>query len=150
MEIILLENIENLGNLGDKVAVKAGFARNFLVPNGKAKMATASNLAEFEELRAELEKAAAEALAQAEKRKTAIEAIGTVTITAQVGSEGKLFGSIGTADIADAITAAGSDVEKKEVRLPEGAIRHTGEQEISIHLYTGLDVLVNVKIIGEE
>lgn len=150
MEVILLENIENLGSLGDKVTVKAGFARNFLLPGNKAKPATAENIAEFEQKRAELEKAAAEALATAESRKAAIEALGTVNITAKVGSEGKLFGSIGTVDIADAITAAGSEVEKREVRLPEGALRVIGEHEIDVHLYTDVDVTITINIIGEE
>lgn len=150
MEVILLENIENLGSLGDKVTVKAGFARNFLVPGGKAKPATAANIAEFEKIKAELEKAAAEALSRAQGRKQAIEAIGSVVITAKVGSEGKLFGSIGTADIADAISAAGSEVEKREIRLPEGALRVTGEHEIDIHLYTDVDVKITVNIVGEE
>ena len=150
MEVILLENIENLGSLGDKVTVKAGFARNYLLPGGKAKPATAENLAEFEQKRAELEKAAAEALATAQTRKAAIEALGSVNITAKVGSEGKLFGSIGTGDIADAITAAGCEVEKREIRLPEGALRVTGEHEVDLHLYTDVDVTITVNIIGEE
>ena len=150
MEVILLENIENLGSLGDKVTVKPGYARNFLLPSGKAKPATAENLAEFERIKAELEKAAAEALAIAEQRKSAIEALGSIEITAKVGSEGKLFGSIGTADIADAITAAGVEVEKREIRLPEGALRMTGEHSIDIHLYTDVDVTITVNIIGEE
>lgn len=150
MEVILLQNIENLGNLGDKVSVKAGFARNLLVPSGKAKMATPANLEEFEKIRADLEKAAAKTLAEAQTRKAAIEANGGINITAQVGSEGKLFGSVGTSDIADALTAAGCATEKKEVRMPEGAIRATGEFPITIHLYTDVDVVVNVNIIGEE
>ena len=150
MEIILLENIDNLGSLGDKVSVKAGFARNFLFPGGKAKPATAENLAEFEAKRAELEKAAAEALATAQARKAAIEALGKVTITAKVGTEGKLFGSIGTGDIADAVTAAGAEIEKRDVRLPEGALRTTGEHEIEIHLYTDVNVTVIIDIVGEE
>ena len=150
MEVILLENIENLGTLGEKVSVKSGFARNYLVPHGKAKMATAANIAEFEARRADLEKAAAEAKAGGEARKTAIEALGAIEITAKVGSEGKLFGSIGTTDIADAITAAGHAVEKREVRLPEGAIRTTGEHQIDIHLYTDVDTTVTILIIGEE
>ncbi len=112
MEVILLENIENLGTLGDKVSVKSGFARNYLVPHGKAKIATVANLAEFEARRAELEKAVADALAEAQTRQQAIEALGTLEIAAKVGSEGKLFGSIGTADIAEAIAAAGVVVEK--------------------------------------
>ena len=150
MEIILMENIENLGSIGDKVSVKAGFARNYLVPQGKAKMATAENLAEFEAQRAELEKAAAEARAAAETRKQAIEALGPVEITARVGSEGKLFGSIGVADVCDAIEALGGDVQKSEVRMPEGALRVTGEHIIDIHLYTDIDTQVTVNIIGEE
>ena len=150
MEVILLENIENLGSLGDKVSVKAGFARNYLVPHGKAKMATAANLAEFEARRAELEKAAAEAKATAETRRQAIEALGAIEITAKVGSEGKLFGSIGVADVADAITAAGPEVEKREIRMPEGAIRATGEHQIDIHLYTDIDTSVTINVVGEE
>ncbi len=150
MEVILLENIENLGSLGDKVSVKSGFARNYLVPQGKAKMATTANLAEFEAQRAELEKAADEAKAQGEARRDGIAALGNIEISAKVGSEGKLFGSIGTVDIADAITAAGQAVEKREIRLPEGAIRNTGEHEIDIHLYTDIDVTVNIVVVGEE
>jgi len=150
MEVILLENIENLGSLGDKVTVKPGFARNYLLPSGKAKPATPENLAEFEQRRAELEKAMAEAKARAEERKQAIEALGQVEITAKVGSEGKLFGSIGTADIADAITAAGTAIEKREVRLPEGALRVTGEHEIDLHLHTGVDAKILIVIVGEE
>ena len=150
MEVILLENIENLGSLGDKVSVKSGFARNYLVPQGKAKMATVANIAEFEAIRSELEKAAADAKGKAEARQAAITALGNIEITAKVGSEGKLFGSIGTVDIADAITAAGQEVEKREVRLPEGAIRNIGEHQIDIHLYTDIDVTVSVVVIGEE
>lgn len=150
MEVILLENIENLGSLGDKVSVKAGFARNFLVPHGKAQMATADNLAQFEERRAELEAAAAKAKAENETRKEKIEALGTVVITSKVGSEGKLFGSIGTSDIADAIVAAGGSVEKREVRLPEGTIRTTGDHVIDIHLYTDVDAVITVSVVGEE
>ncbi|MCP4187797.1 MAG: 50S ribosomal protein L9 [Gammaproteobacteria bacterium] len=150
MEVILLENIENLGSLGDKVSVKAGFARNYLVPHGKAKMATATNLAEFEARRVELENAAAEAKAHGEARQQAIEALGAIEITAKVGSEGKLFGSIGTSDIADAISAAGQEVEKREIRLPDGAIRNTGEHQIDIHLYTDIDTSVTINVVGEE
>ena len=150
MEVILMENIENLGSLGDKVTVKAGFARNFLVPGGKAKPATAANLEAFEQQRAELEKVAAEALAAANTRKDAIDALESVNISAKVGSEGKLFGSIGNSDIADALTAVGCAIEKREVRLPEGALRVTGEQDVVIHLYTDVDVTVAINIIGEE
>ena len=150
MEVILLENIENLGAVGDKVNVKSGFARNFLVPQGKAKVATATNLAEFEAQRAELEKAAAEARTEAEARKQALEALDAVEITARVGSEGKLFGSIGVADVSDALEALGQTVEKKEIRMPEGAIRVTGEHLIDIHLYSDIDARIKLNIIGEE
>lgn len=150
MEVILLENIENLGSLGDKVTVKAGFARNFLVPGGKAKPATAANLAEFEKIKVDLEKAAANARATAESRKQTIEALGSVEISAKVGSEGKLFGSIGTADIADAVTASGCELEKRELRMPEGAFRVTGEHQVTIHLYSDVDVTITVNIVGEE
>jgi large subunit ribosomal protein L9 len=150
MEVILLENIENLGSLGDKVSVKAGYARNFLVPQRKAQMATADNLAQFEERRADLEAAAASAKAENETRKKKIEALGTVVITSKVGSEGKLFGSIGTSDIADAIIAVGGVVEKREVRLPEGTIRTTGEHVIDIHLYTDVDAVITISVVGEE
>jgi len=150
VEIILLENIENLGALGDKVNVKAGFARNYLLPKGKGKPATAANLEAFEKQRAELEKIAAAALAAAEARKAAIEALGTVQITAKIGSEGKLFGSIGTADIADALEVMGGAVEKREIRLPEGSLRMTGEHEVDIHLYTDVDVTIIVNITGAE
>jgi large subunit ribosomal protein L9 len=150
MEVILLENIENLGSLGDKVSVKSGFARNFLVPHGKAKMATAANLAEFEARRVELEKAAAETMNEAHLRQKAIDELGTLEITAKVGSEGKLFGSIGLADIVEAITAAGAVVEKRDIRMPDGAIRTTGEHQIDIHLYTDVDSTVTISIIGEE
>ena len=150
MEVILLENIENLGTLGDKVSVKSGFARNFLVPHGKAKVATAANLAEFEARRAELEKAAAEALGGAEARQQAIEALGVLEIKAKVGSEGKLFGSIGNVDIADAVTASGVPVEKREIRLPDGPIRTVGEHTINIHIYTDVDCSVTINVIEED
>ena len=150
MEVILMENVENLGAVGDKVNVKSGFARNYLVPQGKAKMATAANLAEFEAQRAELEKAAAEALQAAEARKSQIEALGVIEVTARVGSEGKLFGSIGVADVCDAIAALDVTVEKSEIRMPEGALRVVGEHVVDIHLYTDVDAQVNLNIIGEE
>jgi large subunit ribosomal protein L9 len=150
MEVILMENVENLGSVGDKVNVKSGFARNYLVPHGKAKMATAANLAEFEAIRAELEKAAADARQTAESRKLEIEALGAIEITARVGSEGKLFGSIGVADISDSIASLGGNVEKSEIRMPEGALRTVGEHIVDIHLYTDIDTQVTVNIIGEE
>jgi large subunit ribosomal protein L9 len=150
MEVILLENIENLGSVGDKVNVKSGFARNFLVPHGKAKIATAANLAEFEARRAELVKAAATALQAAEIRKQEIEALAVIEITARVGSEGKLFGSVGVADVSDAIATLGLTVEKSEIRMPEGALRVVGEHVVDVHLYTDIDTQVTVNIIGEE
>ena len=150
MEVILLENIENLGSVGDKVSVKSGFARNYLVPQAKAKVATAENIAEFEARRAELEKAAAEARGTAEARKQAIESLDTIEVTARVGSEGKLFGSIGVADVCEAIAALGETVEKSEIRMPEGALRVTGEHIVDIHLYTDIDTQVTINIVGEE
>ena len=150
MDVILMENVENLGSVGDKVNVKSGFARNYLVPQGKAKMATSANLAEFEAVRAELEKAAAQALQEAQTRKQEIEALGVIEVTARVGSEGKLFGSIGVADVSDAIASLGGNVEKSEIRMPEGALRVEGEHQVDIHLYTDIDTQVTVNIIGEE
>lgn len=150
MEVILMEEIENLGTVGDKVSVKAGFARNFLVPQGKAKMATAANLAEFEARRAELERAAAEAKTEAEQRKAAIEALGVIEISARVGSEGKLFGSDGVAEICEAVEAIGGDVQKSELRMPEGALRVIGEHVVDIHLYTDIDTQITINIVGVE
>jgi len=150
MEVILLENIENLGSVGDKVNVKSGFARNYLVPQAKAKVATAENVAEFEARRVELEKAADEAKATAETRKQAIEALGVIEVTALVGAEGKLFGSIGVGDVCDAIATLGETVEKSEIRMPEGALRVVGEHIVDIHLYTDIDTQVTINITGEE
>lgn len=148
MEVILLEKVANLGNLGDKVSIKAGYGRNYLVPKGKAVAATAEKIKEFEARRAELEKAAAEKLAAAQARAEAIGKL-NVVITNKAGEEGKLFGSVGTQDIAEAITSAGAVVEKHEVRLPEGVIRHIGDYEITINLHTDVDVTVPVKIAAE-
>jgi len=149
MEVILLEKVENLGNLGDKVAVRSGYARNFLVPSGKAKYATPENIAEFEARRAELEKAAAEALAAAEARREKLDGM-EVSITMKAGSEGKLFGSVGTADIAEAVTAAGAELAKREVRLPEGVLRTAGEYEIDLHLHSDVNASIKLTIVGEE
>lgn len=149
MEVILLENIGNLGGLGDKVDVKAGYGRNFLIPKGKAVPATSDNVAAFEARRAELERAAAEALTAAQKRAESLRALGTITIEANVGEEGKLFGSIGTRDIADAVTAAGCEVDKSEVRLPEGALREMGEYEVSVQLHADVTAELNVAIVPE-
>jgi large subunit ribosomal protein L9 len=149
MEVILFEKIDRLGGIGDLVNVKAGFARNFLLPQGKAKVATDANKAEIETRRAEFEKMAAEALVAAEKRRDQIEAL-AIEITAKSGTEGKLFGSIGNVDIAAALTEKGVEVEKREVRLPDGPIRQAGEYEITLHLHTDVDAVAKVTIIGEE
>lgn len=149
MEVILLEKIDRLGGLGDLVNVKAGYARNFLLPSGKAKVANADNIAEIEARRAELEKQAAEAVAAAEARRDQITAL-KVSITAKSGTEGKLFGSVGNADIAEAVTAAGVNIEKREVRLPEGPIRLAGEYEIALHLHADVDATLQLVIIADE
>ncbi|MFZ5514208.1 MAG: 50S ribosomal protein L9 [Pseudomonadota bacterium] len=148
MEVILLSKVENLGNLGDVVKVRNGYARNFLIPYGKAKAATKANVAEFEARRAELEKAAAEALAAAQARAAQLEGV-AVTIAGKAGTEGKLFGSIGTAEIADALTAAGHAVEKREVRMPTGPLRAVGEYDIELHLHTDVNTSVKVNVIAE-
>ncbi|SCZ49773.1 50S ribosomal protein L9 [Thiohalomonas denitrificans] len=147
MEVILLENVRNLGNLGDKVTVKSGYGRNFLIPTGQAVMATAKNLAAFEERRAELEKKAAEVRAAAQARADKLAELGTITLKANAGEEGKLFGSIGPADIADAITAAGMEVEKREVQMPEGPLRALGEYDIDVQFES--DVYQSIKVVVE-
>jgi len=149
MEVILLENIGNLGVLGDKVDVKPGYGRNFLIPQGKAVPATVDNVAKFEARRAELEAAAAETLSSAQARADALAALAAVEIAATAGEEGKLFGSVGTRDIAEALTAAGCEVDKAEVRLPEGAIRELGEFEIMIQLHAEVSTTVAIQIIAE-
>ena len=148
MEVILLEKIDNLGGLGDKVNVKSGYGRNFLIPSGKAVTATKNNIAEFEARRAELEKQAAEALAAAEARKTVLENL-TVTIERKAGEEGRLFGSVGTADIAAAVAEAGGELEKREVRLPEGPFHNLGEFDVEVHLHSDVDATVKVIIKPE-
>ncbi len=149
MEIILLEKVVNLGNLGDKVNVKSGYARNFLIPQLKAVMATATKVAEFEARRAELEKVAADKLAAAQKRADVLAKI-EVVIAHKAGDEGKLFGSVGTVDIAKAMTDAGSVVDKNEVRLPEGIIRQVGEYAIDVNLHADVTVAVNVSVVAED
>jgi len=149
MEVILLENIGNLGGLGDKVNVKSGYGRNFLIPQGKAVAATAANLVEFEARRAELEAAAATVLAAAETRAEAINGFGLLTIEANAGEEGKLFGSIGTRDIAEALTAAGTEVDMSEVRLPDGALREVGEFEVAIAVHHDVSAMVVVAVVPE-
>jgi len=148
MEIILLEKIENLGAIGDKVNVKPGYARNYLVPQGKAAPATAGNIAEFEARRAELELASTDALQAAEARRDLL-ADKQITISAKAGEEGKLFGSIGTADIASSLSDAGVTVERNEVRLPEGAFRMLGDYEVQVHLHADVNVTVKLTIEAE-
>ena len=149
MEVILLQKVANLGSIGDRVKVKSGYGRNFLLPTGKATVANAANLAAFEERRAELEKAAADKKASAESRAAQLAEL-EVTITATAGDEGKLFGSVGTADIADALSAAGQAVERAEVRLPEGPIRIVGEHAVTLHLHADVDVQITVAIAAED
>lgn len=149
MEVILLEKMRNLGALGQKVKVKPGFARNFLIPQGKAVYANEANLAKFEARRAELEKIESEKHGKALTRQQALNAIGTITIAAKAGDEGKLFGSIGTRDIVDAINKAGAPVEKREVRLPEGALRKTGEYDITVELDSDLTATIKVNVVPE-
>ncbi|MEQ9465260.1 MAG: 50S ribosomal protein L9 [Haliea sp.] len=149
MEVILLENIGNLGGLGDKVDVKAGYGRNFLVPQGKAVPATRDNIAEFETRRAELEAAAAATLAAAEKRAEALNALQPISIGANAGEEGKLFGSVGTRDIAEALVAAGCEVDKSEVRLPEGPLRELGEFEVDIQVHGDVTATVVIAVVPE-
>ena len=149
MEVILLEKVRNLGDLGEQIKVKSGFGRNFLIPQGKAVMATKDNVAKFEERRAELEAKAAERVSAAEARGAKLAELGNVTIAANSGEEGKLFGSIDAGNIADAITAAGVEVSKMEVKLPEGSIRHTGEFELSIQLHTDVTQNVTIEVVAE-
>lgn len=148
MEVILLEKVQNLGSLGDTVTVKPGYGRNFLFPKGKAVPATEANVADFEARRAELEKAAAEKADAAEARRATLEGV-SVTITRKASEEGKLFGSVGSIDIAEALTAAGTEVCKSEIRLPEGSMRHTGEYDVTVHLNTDVDATVKLVIVGE-
>ena len=149
MEVILLEKVANLGNLGDQVTVRPGYGRNYLVPGKKAVPATPENIEKFEARRAELEKAAADALGTAQARGAKLAEIAEVTIGSHAGEEGKLFGSVGVAEIAEALTAAGVEVEKREVSLPEGPIRQVGEYEIDIHLHSDVTETVKVNVIAE-
>lgn len=149
MQVILLDKIGNLGSLGDTVSVKSGYARNFLIPQGKAVMATKSNVEMFETRRAELEAKVAEQLVASQARAEQVNALEAVVITSKAGDEGKLFGSIGTRDIADAITAAGVAVSKSEVRLPEGALRNVGSFEVSIQLHSEVFATVKIQIVAE-
>lgn len=150
MNVILLDKIANLGNLGDQVSVKAGYARNFLLPQGKAVVANAANTEVFEARRAELEAKLAEELAAASARAEKITALEAVVIASKAGDEGKLFGSIGNRDVADAVTAAGVELAKSEVRLPLGALRNTGDFEVEVQLHTEVKAIVKLSIVAED
>ena len=147
MEVILLEKIGRLGDIGDEVRVKPGFGRNYLIPYGKAVSATPENKAKFEEQRAELEKAAADKLTQAQGRARGVEAVGTITIKANASEEGKLFGSVGPREIEEAFESTGEEVHKSEVLMPEGPIRDVGEYDIELLLHS--DVVCTIKVIVE-
>ena len=149
MEVILLEKINKLGDLGDQVRVKAGYGRNYLIPIGKAVTATPENVEKFELRRAELEKAQADALGTATARAEKMNVV-EVTLARKAGEEGKLFGSVSAADIAEAVVAAGVDLAKSEVRLPEGPLRALGEFEVATHLHADVDARIKVTIVAEE
>ena len=149
MNIILLDKVSNLGGLGDQVSVKAGYARNFLLPHGKAVVATPANVEVFEARRTELEAKLSDTLSQASVRAEKLAALEGVTIAAKAGDEGKLFGSIGTRDIAEAVSAAGVELTKAEVRLPHGTLRETGEYDIAVQLHADVSTVVKLAIIAE-
>lgn len=149
MEVILLKKVGHLGDLGEKVSVRAGYGRNYLIPSGFAVPATEANLQSFEERRAELEKAAVESLAAAVSRQERLEGL-TVTVARKTGDEGKLFGSVGTQDIATAVQEMGIRLERQEVRLPEGSFRATGEYEVTLHLHADIDTTIRLHVISEK
>lgn len=149
MQVILLEKVKNLGSLGDKVAVRPGYGRNYLIPQGKAVAATAKNLAEFEARRAEYEKAQSDHLAQAQSRAAKLADL-SVVISRKTGGEGRLFGSVSTADIAEAVSKAGVQINRQEVRLPEGSLRQVGEYSVALHLHTDVDAAVTVRVVAED
>ncbi|HIG07182.1 MAG: 50S ribosomal protein L9 [Methylococcales bacterium] len=148
MEVILLEKIGKLGSLGDRVSIKSGYARNYLIPHGKAVIATKAKVAEFEQRRAELEKIEVEKLAVEQARAEKISGL-DITITQKAGEEGRLFGSVGTQDIADAVTAAGVEVFKHEIRLPDGVIRTVGDYTLDISLHSDVVISIEVKVVAE-
>ncbi|QLE86917.1 MULTISPECIES: 50S ribosomal protein L9 [Shewanella] len=150
MNVILLDKIANLGSLGDQVSVKAGYARNYLLPQGKAVVANAANTEVFEARRAELEAKLAADLAAANERAEKINALEAIVIASKAGDEGKLFGSIGNRDVADAVTAAGVELAKSEVRLPLGALRTTGEYEVEVQVHTEVKAVVKISVVAED
>jgi len=149
MNVILLENVENLGGIGDLVKVKPGFGRNFLLPQGKAALATPDNMKAIEARRAELEKAAAADLAKAKSRAKTINGVELV-ISANAGSEGKLFGSVGPIDIAEALEAIQIEVERAEIRMPDGPIHDLGDFTVGVHLHTDVDAEITVKVVAAD
>ena len=149
MDVILLQKVANLGNIGDRVKVRSGYGRNFLLPGGKATLATPDNVKRFEARREELEKLAREHLSSAAERAEGMKDF-KLTITAKAGTEGKLFGSIGTSDVAEAATKAGFKVERSEVRMPNGQLRTVGEHSVGLHLHADVDVPLTVLIVAEE
>lgn len=149
MNVILLDKVENLGEIGDMVNVKPGYGRNFLLPQGKAALATQQNIAEFEARRADLEKAAAAELASAKDRAKLIDGMDLI-IPANVGAEGKLFGSVGPIDVAEAFGKVGVEVARSEVRMPDGPIHEVGEYSVGLHLHTDVNVDINLKVVPEE
>lgn len=149
MNVILLDNVENLGSIGDMVTVKPGYGRNYLLPSGKAALATKVNVAEIEARRAELEKAAAADMVAAQSRAELIQGMDLV-IPANVGPEGKLFGSVGPVDIAEAFDKVGVEVARAEVRMPDGPVHEAGDFSIGLHLHPKVDVEINVKVVPED
>ena len=149
MEVILLEKIDNLGNIGARVKVKPGYGRNYLLPHGKATLATPENIAKFEGMRVDLERKAADSLTAAQERAQQLAGV-QLNLSAKAGTEGKLFGSIGTIDIAEACTRAGVPVDRSEVRLPDGPIRVLGEHHVELHLHADVNVPLTVTVLPEE
>ena len=149
MQIILLDKVVNLGNLGDLVKVKDGYARNFLIPQGKAKRATQSNLAEFESRRADLERAHAEKLAAAQELAAKLEGV-TVKVARKAGMDGRLFGSVGNADVAEGLVAQGFDIDRAAVRMPDGPLKQVGEVQLEVALHSDVLATITVAVVGEQ
>ena len=149
MKVILLDRVENLGAIGDLVSVKSGYGRNYLIPNGKAALATAQNIKELEKKKEELEKRASEQLEAAKSRGDLIKGM-SLTISANVESEGKLYGSVGPVDIVEAFEKVGVSVERSEIRMPDGPIREVGESEISLHFHSDVDIPVTLNVVSED
>ena len=149
MQIILLEKVVNLGGLGDVVKVKYGYARNYLIPQGKAKRATASNMAEFEARRAELERAQAEKLAAAQELAGKLEGV-TVQVTRKAGMDGRLFGSVNNADVAEGLVALGYDIDRSAIRMPDGALKQVGDVQLEVSLHADVLATITVSVLGDQ